>query len=181
MQIITTFLAILFVYFLPGLVVLWTLDFGSLRLIHRLFWVLVSLLIFVPVGMITFGGIIPFVPGPAALLVWMGIALALGFASNTLGRRLVLALKHTYTSQAPRFHEHLLAAVWVLGFALLINLPRFEMFGRGAAAVFINPPDDHWHIAQLISVARTGIPLRHYLFHKLTRCIIMLPACCLRS
>ena len=167
MQIITTFLVILFVYFLPGLVMLWTLDFSSSRLIHQLFLALVSSLIFVPVGMITFGGIIPFVPEPAALLVWMGTALALGFESNRLGRHPVLALIQTCTWQAPRFHEHLLAAVCVLGFALLTNLPRLEMLPRGAAAVFVNPLDDHWRLAQLISATRTGAPLRYYLFPQI--------------
>lgn len=167
MQSFLILLAILFVYILFGWIILWALDLGSLRKPHRFFWAMVASITFIPVSMIAFSGFVSFVPGPAALLVLVGPILVVGFVLRRLGKRPTLALKRTYASAPPHFPEHLLAIGWILSFALLINLPRFDMLLRGAETVFVNPPDDHWHMAQLISMARTGLPPRHYYFPQI--------------
>jgi hypothetical protein len=164
MQILLIILTMLFVYIIPGLAVSWMARLDGLRVGGRVFLALIASLILVPTGMIAFGGIVPFVPGPTALLVWIGVVLLIGLLLRMLGKVPVLTLKAADLTAKPSNGEQIMALVWIVGFAALINLPRVEMLLSGAKAVFINPPDDYWHMAQLISVARSGIPPQHYLF-----------------
>ena len=49
-------------------------------------------------------------------------------------------------------------------FAAVINLPRLLMFFQGGNVMELGPYDENWHIQQLVSVARTGIPPYNYFF-----------------
>jgi len=164
MQILLIVVAMLLVYIIPGLVVMWMARFDSLRVGGRVLWALTLTLIFVPSGMIAVDGFVPFIPGQTALLVWIGVVLLIGLILRLLGSMPSLAIKAADLFPKPSKGEQLFAIAWIMAFAVLINLPRAEMLLRGAQAVFINPPDDYWHVAQLISVARSGIPPQHYFF-----------------
>ena len=63
--------------------------------------------------------------------------------------------------------EKIFIWLFIIGYAMITNLPRIIMFVQGGQLMESAPLDEPWHIAELVSVARTGIPPRHYLFPDL--------------
>ena len=71
------------------------------------------------------------------------------------------------TAQAtfpPSRGETILAAAFILLFTLAINLPRLDFLVNGNLATWGGSGDEYWHLAELVSVARSGLPPRHYFF-----------------
>jgi hypothetical protein len=48
--------------------------------------------------------------------------------------------------------------IFIALFSPVALLPRLDMFLNGGQVQLVAPADETWHLAQLISVAKTGIP-----------------------
>jgi len=60
--------------------------------------------------------------------------------------------------------EWLITVFVIAGVAVLLSLPRADALVHGSAALSLGPYDTHWQLAELVSVARTGLPSDHYFF-----------------
>ena len=149
-------------YLAPGLSVLSLLDLGPVPLGRRLFAGLCVSLVVVPYGYLVaslFGHV---TPHSIHLVV---VSVAFGLVGAVLrNRRLRPQLSLAPPVARPTRLESLVVWALLLAFAALANIPRLDMFLAGGATRSIPLWDETWHLAQLVSVARSGIPPDHYLF-----------------
>ncbi len=122
-------------------------------------------IVVVPFTFVTVGNLVPFRPNMMHLCILSSILLLGGLILSLLGKRPVIEFRPRNGGVWPptRF-EWILASCFVVGFAALVNLPRIEMLVHGDQAVVAATHDEYWHVAELTSLARSGIPPRHYLF-----------------
>lgn len=160
-------LAALF-YLVPGNAILLIADVPGLTGARRQFLALCISLVAVPYALQIAGSIHTLRPGPGPLAALSAGACLVAWLLKRLGRRPIIASRPAGVDhRSPgRFEE---AAAWVAiaAFATVALLPRLHMFLYGSATPLVAPWDETWHLAQLTSVARTGIPPRHYFFPQL--------------
>jgi hypothetical protein len=152
-------------YCLPGLAILRLIR---LKGIGRIGQVLLSVpisLVAVPVCLVVVSNIAPFIPS-----YWMVLALSIlvacvGWWLRHIKKCPELNLRgRNGDAPSPSRREWILIGGFIVFFSLLVNLPRLDMFVHGEQATVAASWDEYWHIAELTSVARTGIPPQHYLF-----------------
>ncbi len=155
----------LVIYLIPGYIVLDWLGLRDLRGINRLVVALSLSLVIVPVTFILFGNIIPFQPGLFAWLILVVLLIGVSVFLRFRGLRRPVSLNARYeTGKKPSWVENYGVYAFFLVFAAFTNLPRILMIMKGGQALDLGPWDETWHITQLVSVARTGIPPSHYFF-----------------
>ncbi len=163
------FLALtLALYTVPGyaisrLVILKELTRGGRFLLALLLSLVVVPYLYGAVG--NFGHL---VPGLETLAIFTLILFAVGIALRALHLAPVVNLASSVGNhQATRWSESVGIGVVVLILAILVNLPRLGMLVLGDQAIGAATYDEYWHLAQLVSVARSGVPPQHYLFPDL--------------
>jgi hypothetical protein len=149
-------------YGLPGYLLLETIGLHDLHRGTRLALSVVASLVIVPFYFVAVSNFIPFTPN-----LWTALPLIAVLGASALWRRKVggsaLAI-HSRVSEPAGRREAWLGWIWVLGFSLLINLPRLDFFVGGSAAAWASSGDEYWHLCELVSVAGSGLPPRHYFF-----------------
>ena len=155
----------LLLYFVPGYLLLEWIDFPALRGLNRFLVALSISLVIVPSTFTMVGNLVHFQPG---LWAWLALVLALAIGALVLRRRkrglhlgLILGGQDIHS---PRRLERLGVVAFLALFAAAVNAPRLLMFFQGSLAMELGPWDESWHIQQLVSVARGGIPPSHYFF-----------------
>jgi hypothetical protein len=153
------------VYCLPGLAIQ--------RLIHlkgigRGGQVLLSVpisLVAVPICLVIVSHASSFIPFYWMVLAISGLLACAGWCLRRVHRRPELTIRgRNGNASSPSLREWILVSGFILFFALLVNLPRLEMFVHGDQSSVAASWDEYWHLSELTSVARTGIPPQHYLF-----------------
>ncbi|HLC04231.1 MAG TPA: hypothetical protein VJK02_14440, partial [Anaerolineales bacterium] len=155
----------LLLYFVPGYLLLEWIDFPALRGLNRFLVALSISLVIVPSTFTMVGNLVHFQPG---LWAWLALVLTLAIGALVLRRRkrrlhlgLILGGQDIHS---PRRLERLVVVAFLALFAAAVNAPRLLMFFQGSMAMELGPWDESWHIQQLVSVARGGIPPSHYFF-----------------
>jgi len=156
----------LVLYLIPGYLLLEWFDFPTLRGVNRFLVALGISLVIVPSTFLIVGNLVRFQPG---LEAWLGLVLVLalgGWVLRLRKRRPHLDLVTSGQDLRPaRRLEQVGVVVFLALFAAVVNLPRLLMFVQGSQAMELGPYwDETWHIQQLVSVARSGIPPAHYFF-----------------
>jgi hypothetical protein len=119
----------------------------------------------VPYVFVAVGNFLPFRPSLAHVIIMSLVLLTAGFLLRAARKTPLIEFRpRNGGAWPPSRAEWILACGFVLGFAALVSLPRLEMFVHGNQAGVAATWDEYWHIAELTSVARSGIPPRHYFF-----------------
>ena len=152
-------------YLVPGYLLMEWIYFPALRGLNRFLVALSISLVIVPTSFITVGNLVRFQPG---LWPWLALVLILAFGALVLHRRrrrphLGIVMRGQ-DIRSPSRLEHLGVVAFLALFAAAVNVPRLLMFFQGSQAMELGPWDETWHIQQLVSVARNGIPPTHYFF-----------------
>jgi hypothetical protein len=160
-------LVALVLYFTPGYLLLWWIDFPSLRGINRWLVALCISLVIVPFAFISVGNLMHI---QVTLWVWLILVAVLSLGAWLLKRtHRRLPVHFIANGSAEPAHSASRVEIWgviifLALFAAVVNLPRLLMFFQGSYVMELAPYDETWHIEQLIAVARTGIPPSHYFF-----------------
>jgi hypothetical protein len=155
-------------YLLPGYAVFHLVEMKGIGRLAKCILAVPVSLVFVPFSLTVIGNIFPLLPAVwqvylLALIVWL-----LGELLRRTRRRPSFAFRERNQGlESPRRPEWLLASIFILGFSFIINLPRLEMFVHGDQGIFLPSWDEFRHLTVLLSVARSGIPPRNYVFPDL--------------
>ncbi|MCX6026210.1 MAG: hypothetical protein NTY23_08135 [Chloroflexi bacterium] len=119
----------------------------------------------IPYVFVAVGNFLPFRPSLMHVVIMSLVLLAVGFLLRVIKKSPLVEFRpRNGGAWPPSRAEWILACGFVLGFAALVSLPRLEMFVHGNQANVAATWDEYWHIAELTSVARSGIPPHHYFF-----------------
>jgi hypothetical protein len=119
----------------------------------------------VPFVFVAVGNFLPFRPSLAHVIIMSLVLLTAGVLLRATKKTPQIEFRpRNGGAWPPSRAEWILACGFVLGFAALVSLPRLEMLVHGNQAGVAATWDEYWHIAELTSVARSGIPPRHYFF-----------------
>jgi hypothetical protein len=151
-------------YLVPGYLLLSWFDLPGLSAYNRFFVALGVSLIFLPTVFVAVANIFPYQPGFWAWLVCVAVMAGLGILCRARGKFRMIWGDLEAGSNEPRRLEKWGMGLFLFIFAAFVNLPRLLMFLQGGQTLAVSPWDEHWHIAELVSVARTGIPPMHYFF-----------------
>jgi hypothetical protein len=155
-------------YLAPGYAVLQLVDLQHTGKLTRFFLALCLSLVVVPYTFQVVGNIFPFVPGVIGLALLVLILFAAGWLLKRFRTRPVIHLGSDEGQPNPiSLIEQVGVCLFIVLFSSIALLPRLDMFLHGAQAQLVAPGDETWHLAELISVARTGIPPHHYFFPTL--------------
>jgi hypothetical protein len=155
-------------YLAPGYAVLQLVDLQQTGRLTRFYLALCLSLVVVPYAFQVVGNIFPFVPDIIGLALLVLILLAAGWLLKRFHARPVIHLGGDEDQRNPiSLIEQAGVLVFIALFSSVALLPRLDMFLHGAQAQLVAPGDETWHLAELISVARTGIPPHHYFFPTL--------------
>ena len=152
-------------YLLPGYIVLWMCNIRGMNQWTRLFFSLCISLVIVPVAFIFWGNFLHFIPGLVPYLILTAFLAVLGGILRLHKKRPVIRFPELDFPIAKL--EKILAWAVIIFFTLITSLPGIGMFLQGDKTLTISPYDSVWHLAFLVSVARTGIPPAHYFFPTL--------------
>ncbi len=167
-EILLTILIATVLYLLPGYLLLQLVDLRIDRTV-RFFLALCLSLIIVPCVFIAGGNVYSYLPAGIPWLIL--VLLILGGVVIVRLRKSRLLIELVAASGEPisvRLWEKLAAWGWIAIFPLVALLPRLDMFIFGGSTRDAGTWDETWHLAQLVSVARTGLPPHHYLFPSIS-------------
>jgi len=157
--------AVTLIYLLPGYAISLLVKLPHNSTVNRTFLSLCLSLVVVPYTFMVVGNLHNIIPNLPALVTFLGIILFFAWLLKKFNRR--IALQFLTRDRNPILKTSLEGVVvWslIFSYAAITNLPRLAMFLQGDSTLSVNPWDETWHLAQLISVARTGIPPQHYFF-----------------
>jgi hypothetical protein len=164
-EIVFTILIAAVIYWLPGYLVLQLVDLqGASRTIRFCLAVCLSLII-VPSLFLAVSNVISFIPGAIPWFILVVILIAIAWLLKRTHR--LLPVRFGTTGGEPlnaKWTEQVGAIGWIAIFSLVALLPRLDMFFFGGSTHIMGTWDETWHLAQLVSVARSGLPPQHYLF-----------------
>jgi hypothetical protein len=164
MEILTVILLTPLLFGLPGFLLLEALAIRGIGRGARAVLSVTASLVIVPLYFVILSNFIPMRPNfytvlPLLLLLGAGAVLR----RKSIGR---IAIRSRITEPIGK-KEIGLGWFWVIGFSLLINLPRLDFFAGGSLAAWGISGDEYWHLCELVSVAGSGLPPRHYFFPDL--------------
>ena len=148
-------------YLLPGYLVISFFDFKGVAKWGKLFLSLCISLVTVPTTFIIVGNFFPFIPNLTAYLILLAFLLLVGQVLRVMRKRPVVQFPVSMTASPA---EKFVSWGCIFLFSVFTNLPRVAMFVQGAWVLDVGTFDETFHMAQLVSVARTGIPPSHYFF-----------------
>jgi hypothetical protein len=103
------------------------------------------------------------VPLILPLSITLAAIAAIGLALRRFGKRPVLAFRNRAGGAGPR-REGLIAALAIAAIAFVAFLPRLDMLLHGSGNNSVGISDIYWHLSELTSLARSGVPPQHFLF-----------------
>lgn len=160
-QLILTIAITIPLYLLPGYLVIRLLDVRGLERRDQFFFSLCISLVTVPTLFILVGNLIHFIPGLTSYLVLTVLLFALGLVLRRFNRRPVIEVPGF--SSTPLV-EQIVVWTYIFLYSAFANLSRVAMFVQDFHTLNVGTFDETWHLAELVSVARTGIPPAHYFF-----------------
>ncbi len=167
-EILLTILIAALLYLLPGYLLLQLVDLHVDRT-TRFFIALCLSLIIVPCVFIAVGNIYSFIPaGLPWLILVLTIIAGVVIVIVRRSRLVINAVTAGGVPGAANRWEKVIAWGWIAIFPLVALLPRLDMFIFGGSTRDVGTWDETWHLAQLVSVARTGLPPQHYLFPSIS-------------
>jgi hypothetical protein len=152
--------ATILTYALPTWAVIQFLEVRGANRIQRLVLCVVVSLVALPASLFTVGSLLPFIPDLLAVLIFSAILASSGFLLRRFGLQPTITLEPDFAGPAERW----LAFALITIFTLIVSFGRIVAIFRLWNADNLIPFDESWHLAQVVSVARTGIPAGHYLF-----------------
>ncbi len=162
---ILVFVKVLIAYVLPGLAAQSIVDLKGLGWGGRLVLAVSLSVTGVPYVLVAVGNLLPFRPNLTHVVILIMVLLAVGVMVRAAGKSPRVEFRpRNGGAWPPSRVEWILAGCFVLVFAAFVSLPRLEMFIHGNQARVAATWDEYWHIAELTSVARSGIPPHHYFF-----------------
>jgi len=167
-EILLSIIVAIFLYLVPGYLVVNMLNFRDSSGIVRLILSLCISLVIVPFSFILTSNIYSFRPNLVAWVVLVAFLIVLNLLTNHSQFSLKTDLKTRYSEplKFPKL-EKWGVLIFLLLYAAIANLPRFAMFIQGNHSLVVSPWDVNWHLPLLTSVTRTGLPPNHYLFPSL--------------
>jgi hypothetical protein len=155
-------------YLLPGNAILLLAEVRGLSGARRQFIALCVSLIVVPYAFQIVANVHRFLPDVIPLAALCAGALAAAYLLRRSRRRPILSARVDESSIGrTRGIQDILVWLFLAAFAVVANLPRLQMFLSGSSTLVVSPADETYHLAQLTSVARTGIPPSHYFFPQI--------------
>jgi hypothetical protein len=162
---IILFVKIVIAYILPGFAAQSIVKLKGLGWGGRVILAVSLSVVVVPYVLVAVGNFIHFRPSLAHIIILSLVLLTIGFLLRVARKNPLVEFRpRNGGAWPPSRAEWILACGFVLGFAALVSLPRLDMFVHGNQAGVAATGDEYWHIAELTSVARSGIPPRHYFF-----------------
>ena len=152
-------------YWAPGYALLSLLGVKGVGRVGQVLLAVPVSLVVVPYALAVVGSVVPLLPS-----LWMLAAgSVLLFAGALLRRRWtrdkwIGVRARNRGASSPKPVEWVGVSVFILVFSALMSLPNLELLVHGDQALAIGTQDAYWHIAELTSVARSGIPPVHYFF-----------------
>jgi hypothetical protein len=156
----------LLAYVLPGWLALHLVELPRASRWLRVALAIPVSLLLVPFFLVAVSNFVPLRPNPfwlMALVALLGVGVVLLRRSRRVPR-LGLRARDGAGGIAVSRGEALLVGAFILLFALAINLPRLDFLVNGNLATWGGSGDEYWHLAELVSVARSGLPPHHYFF-----------------
>ncbi len=159
---------VLVAYWLPGHAAMQLMDVHGLGRVGRLLFAFPISLIVLPYMMVTLGNLVHLKPNVNWLLGFSTILFGVSWLLRRFGLIARFELYHCRGDASPiDRREAITALIFALGFAALVSLPRLDLLVHGDQAGVVLTYDEFWHQSELVSVARSGIPPRHYFFPDL--------------
>jgi hypothetical protein len=104
------------------------------------------------------------IPAPPLMFaVCLGIAV-IGLLIRKFGAPPVIHIQSRQGASRVSRKEWILIPILIVLLVAFYNLPRVSALWDGASAQIIGSWDTHWHLEELVSVAKTGLPPAHYFF-----------------
>jgi hypothetical protein len=160
-NLVITVLASIPLYLLPGYLVLRLFRMERPNIWDNFFYSLCISLVIVPTSFIAIGNVFHFIPNLTSILILIIFLFLLGLVLNKTNRRPLIQVPDTNRASA---WEKFFVWFFLFLFTAFANLSRIAMFVQGTQVLDVGTFDETWHLDQLVSVARTGIPPAHYLF-----------------
>lgn len=152
-------------YCAPGYALLSLLGIRGIGRMGQVLLAIPVSLVIVPYVLVVVGSVFPLLPS-----FWMLAAFSLVLFAGAILRRHWTTekwlgfLPRNAGAPSARPIEWIGVSAFILGFSALVGLPNLELFVHGDQALTSGTWDSFWHIAELTSVARSGIPPVHYFF-----------------
>lgn len=152
-------------YWAPGYALLSLLAVKGIGRIGRILLGVPVSLVLVPYVLAVVGSIFPLVPSSWMLVTGSLLLFAGAWLRERMAGKGLLTLRaRNHGASSARPVEWVGVSAFILAFAALVGLPNIELFVHGDQALVAGTWDSYWHIAELTSVARSGIPPLHYFF-----------------
>ena len=159
-------IAVLLAYWVPGAALMSLIEWrGAGRRVRWLAPFAVSIVV-TPVLLVLptlFGR---YHPSIGVLAGFSAVLFLAGWLLARSGKRPVLGVR-SRSKNPPARRETVLGALFILLVTGLAMLPRLHMILYGGEIGATGLTDTYWHLAETTSIARTGIPPRHFLFPDL--------------
>jgi hypothetical protein len=91
------------------------------------------------------------------------VCFAFGFILRRFGKRPVWEFR-TRTQTASPAWDAWAGAIYLLFVAFIAFLPRLDLLLHGSQIISAGISDIYWHLSELTSIARSGMPPQHFLF-----------------
>ena len=152
-------------YFLPGYALVSCVRLEGLGRMGRALLAVPLSLVLVPYTLVLVGSVFPLVPSlwmlAAGSLLMFAVAL---IRRREVRKRTVTLLPRNQGASSARALEWVGVSAFILAFAALVNLPNVDLLVHGDQSLLAGTYDTYLHMAELTSVARSGIPPLHYFF-----------------
>jgi hypothetical protein len=152
-------------YILPGYALLSCVRLRGLGHLGLVLLAVPVSLVLVPFTLALVGSVFPLVPSLWMLAAASLLVLAFGLVRERRGGRgIVNLVARNQRASSPGAWEWLGISAFILIFAALVNLPNIDLLVQGDQSLITGTYDAFLHMAELTSVARSGIPPLHYFF-----------------
>jgi hypothetical protein len=165
-QALTTFLLVLIAYWVPGAAAASLVEWRGVGRVARAFAPFAFSIIITPTLLSLPTLFTAYQPNLWILGAFSAALFLAGWLLARAGRRPVLEFRPRAKNPARR-REFLLGAVLLSFVALLAMIPRLHLLIYGSEVASAGISDIYWHLSELTSIARTGLPPRHDLFPDL--------------
>ena len=156
---LTSLLLTFVLYLAPGWIVLNLFSVKKAPFWKRLFPALALSFISVPFFFLAVGNIIPLRAAtlPGGLWLPLGVFAAVGIIVGWILKRRgrLIAVELAPAEATVSKWEKWAIWIFLILFTTIVNLPRLEMFLAGGQSGMIPLWDENWHLAELVSVARS--------------------------
>lgn len=160
---LTAMVIVLTAYWLPGAAFASLVEWRGAGRLARVFGPFVFSIVITPVLLVLPSAVVSYQPNLWVLAGFCAVLFLAGWLLARAGKRPVLALRSRSQNPASN-REFILGAIFLFLVAVLAMIPRLHLLLSGSDVNFTGISDIYWHLAELTSIARTGLPPQHFLF-----------------